>query len=225
MKKRVSFDELDFMYPKHFFQISNFKIPISIHIKDLKFSYTKEIEISGVGEDFEFEKLKLLNIFKQNLIFINTKDNLYDGFTKNFLEYYNLNNLEDLLLYLDEFDFNLFIEHIKPIINFMIATFRNRLYNMLKLDEKEPNIPYTDKHKKPKELEEFLKYTEGYIIAQSIIEYSPQPFFDENIGKGVNEYSWRELEFRLAYLTMKNKIESIENKWQMKIMQDDSGKT
>lgn len=225
-EERIRFEELDFIYPQHFIEISNFKIPVYAHIKNIHFNYADEIKIGDNYDDYEFEFLKRIKVAKINFHHINITDKLFDGFTKNFLEYYELNNLHELLEYLDESDIMEFNLHFKKINTFLMNTFRNRLYNMLKLDEKEPEIPYKDKHKKPKDLEDFLRYTEGYIIAQSIIEYSPQPFFDENIGKGVNEYSWRELEFRLAYLTMKNKCESLEHKWQMKIMDDNKeGKT
>lgn len=219
-QERVRFEELDFIYPQHFLEINSFKIPIYAHIKNIRTKYIDEISIGDNYDDFEFKRLRQISISKLNFIHINTKDKIFNGFTQTFLEHYSLNEVEDLLYYFDEMDLKEFNEHFKKINSFLMITYRNRLYNMLKLDETEPEIGYKEKNDKPKELKEYLKYTYGYIIAQSVMEYTSQPFFEENIGRAVNEFSWREIEFRLSYLTMKNKCEALEHKWQMKKLDD-----
>lgn len=219
-QERIRFEELDFIYPQHFLEINSFKIPIYAHIKNIRTKYVDEITIGENYDDFEFKRLRQVNISKLNFIHINIKDKIFNGFTQTFLEYYNLKSTDDLLYYFDEMDIQEFNNHFKNINSFLMTTYRDRLYNMFKLDEKEPDIRYKDKDDKPKELKDYLQYTYGYIIAQSVMEYTAQPFFEENIGRAVNEFSWREIELRLSYLTMKNKCEGLEHKWQMKKLDD-----
>ena len=89
-QERIRFEELDFIYPQHFLEINSFKIPIYAHIKNIRTKYVDEITIGENYDDFEFKRLRQVNISKLNFIHINIKDKIFNGFTQTFLEYYNL---------------------------------------------------------------------------------------------------------------------------------------
>lgn len=218
VQKMNKFSDLDFKYPTHFLTLSNIKIPISIHIKDISLRHTQTLDI--LEDDYDINRAEEIELIKSKLNFINCNLKCFNSFEETFLEFYGLDKIEDILYFLDERDMVKYSIHISEIINLMIGTYRERLYSSLKLDEESPVIHYKDDDNKPKNLKEYLKFTDTYILAQSFIEFTGTPFFSENIGKGVDEYSWREIEFRMAYLTMKNKCESLEHKWQMFKMEE-----
>ena len=65
-----------------------------------------------------------------------------------------------------------------------------------------------------------------YLIAQMGIEYNGAVYFDENIGKSISSWSFRETKLHLAYLTIKSrkedtskKLEVSEQEKQMKEME------
>lgn len=100
-QERIRFEELDFIYPQHFLEINSFKIPIYAHIKNIRTKYVDEITIGENYDDFEFKRLRQVNISKLNFIHINTHDKIFNGFTQTFLEYYNLKSTDELLYYFD----------------------------------------------------------------------------------------------------------------------------
>lgn len=100
-QERIRFEELDFIYPQHFLEINSFKIPIYAHIKNIRTKYVDEITIGENYDDFEFKRLRQVNISKLNFIHINIKDKIFNGFTQTFLEYYNLKSTDELLYYFD----------------------------------------------------------------------------------------------------------------------------
>jgi len=219
----MSLNNLSFIYPKHTLKINDFLIPILIDVSNIYYNQFEELKIGLIGiEDelsYEYEKLKVIDRFKNTFIHINIKDKLFDNFTKNFLEYYKLNTLNDLFYILSDYDMLKIINHISQIIPSMIKIFRDRLYAGLKLDIKEPVISVKDENPMTSEIKEYLSYTELYILAQSVIEYNATPFFPENKKKTVSEWSIREYELHLSYLTIKSRFENIQNKWQIKYTQ------
>lgn len=220
---QMSLNNLSFIYPKHTLKINDFLIPILIDVSNIYYNQFEELKIGLIGiEDelsYEYEKLKVIDRFKNTFIHINIKDKLFDNFTKNFLEYYKLNTLNDLFYILSDYDMLKIINHISQIIPSMIKIFRDRLYAGLKLDIKEPVISVKDENPMTSEIKEYLSYTELYILAQSVIEYNATPFFPENKKKTVSEWSIREYELHLSYLTIKSRFENIQNKWQIKYTQ------
>jgi len=224
LMNRINFEKLSFYYPLHSIRISRFVIPIKIHIGQIDSKIKEELEIGLIGKEdemsTEFERIKELDRAKRNFKYINIEDKLYNNFTQTFMEYHNIKYIDELLDALDSIDIYEFNKHIDEAINLMIKEFRDRLYNMLKLDEDEPKIAYKPKNEMPQDLKEYLNYTLGYIISQMGIEYNPTIFFDENIGRAIESWSLRETELHLSFLTMKNRTENLVEKWQGKIMQD-----
>lgn len=220
--KRYNLNDLDFYYPHHSINLSGFDIPLYIHISKIKFETNSELPISihkGVYE-FQYTKLKEINNNKWYLKFIDTESKIYNNFTENFLEYNNLENVYELLDIFDELDFNEYMEHLNIIINFMVEEYIFRLHNMLKIDMEVPKIRLKDKNPMPENLKEYLTYTSGYIVSQMGLEFQPTIYFPENIGKSVIEWSFRELELHMAYLTIKSRFESTEDRWQAKVSED-----
>jgi len=223
MSSQSSFKELSFCYPNHSIDIANIKIPIKVHISQISDYKDESLQIGLIEEvdnmGFEFEKNKEFEIIRSNFKFINIKDRLYEDFTKNFLEYYEIDSTDELLEFLDESDIMIYTNHIFKIISAMKIIYIKRLHNSLGLDKEKPKIDYTSEHKMPSNIQDYLKYTETYMLSQSFIEFNSTPFFSENIGIAVEEFSWREIKLRLAYMTMKFSTEDTVNTWQAKVSQ------
>ena len=222
--QRINFNQLSFEIPKHSIRVGKFLIPIHIHIKNIYIgNKSEEVELEFMNDEmsFEFERLKIIEYQKRNFIHINVADKIYNNFNQNFLEYHNLESIDELLFFFDEYDLKTINDHIDKYLTYMIKEFRDRLYNTLKIDDKPPKVGYKPETEMPKNIKDYLTYTEGYILSQSNLEFgNGVPFFEENIGKSYNEYSFREKEIILAYLTMKNRTESISSEYQAKVSQD-----
>jgi len=222
MVRTNNFSDLTFSYPDYSIKIQKYIIPVKLKIENIIIPYESELNVEYCDDEylsFEFERFKEIKKASENLIHINNNDKLYNNFKQTFTQYHNLKDVYDILDIFDIKDLYEFNKSIFEKIPFMLKVFRDRLYNSLKLDIKEPEIGYKPKNDKPKDLKEYLQYTENYIFLQSIIEYSPSPFFQENISKAPNMWSLREYETRLAYMTAKNRFESVENSWQLKSME------
>lgn len=51
-----------------------------------------------------------------------------------------------------------------------------------------------------------------------MIEYhNSTPLFSENIGKAYSDWSWREIQTRLMFLTRKNQVSTEENRMQQAV--------
>ncbi len=221
---QYDFKDLTFSFPDYCLKLGRYIIPIKIHIANIKFPNNSTLELSLEDDEymgFEFGRFKEINNAKENLIHINTSDKLFNNFKCNFLEYHNLKEVDEVLEYLDIFDLSEFNKSIHEKIPFMVETFRKRLYNSLKLDIKPPAISYKPDKEKPQNIKDYLQYTNNYIFLQSLIEFSSNPFFNENNGKTPDLWSLREYETRMAYITAKNRFESTENLWQLASMKID----
>lgn len=218
-KIRYNFESLDDPIPRHSVKIAGIDIPILIKIGDIKFMRNNDLDIGFDGDPMElqFNKIKELENYKWYLKFINNTDPLYEGYTKTFTEYYELNSTYDLLTILDRNDIEELISHISVYINICIEEFTDRLYDMLKIKDEKPEISYTKKYEMKPNIKDYVTYTQGYIIAQMGMEYNPTAFFPENKGKSILEWSYREFELHMAYLTIKSKIESTQDEYQAHI--------
>lgn len=216
-----NFRDLSFNFPDYSIKLNKYIIPVKLKIENIKMPKYSELDISYIEDEylgFEFRQNKEIQAMRDSLIHINTEDKLFNNFKQTFLQYHNLKSIDEVLEYLDIADMYAFNKSISSKIPFMIKIFRDRLYNSLKLDIEPPRIDYKSKHEKPENIKEYLQYTENYIFLQSLIEYSSEPFFSENLNKTPDEWSLREYETRMAYLTAKNRFDSTENLWQMKSM-------
>lgn len=205
-----SFADLNIRYKKHNFN----NIPIDVHIKDIQPKGCDEIEI-GVFQsdmDYEYVKLKEIEEIKRNFKFINVKDKLYNNFSKNFLEYNNMEDIEELIyMGYDEGFFNDLNNHIDEIKRIVLNEYTRRLNIMFELNIEPPVINIKDRNI-PQQINEYMKKDINYLIGQMGIEYNGTIYFDENIGKGISDWSFRELKLHLAYLTIKNRKEETSKK-------------
>ena len=101
----------------------------------------------------------------------------------------------------------------------------DKLVEILDYNRSFPNLIIEDTM--PKSYKELLIYTNEMSKFQSGIEYSPVIIFRENIGKPLIEFSWREVELKCVYISMKNKIEGFLNTyqaWKMEQGRKDKGR-
>ena len=105
---------------------------------------------------------------------------------------------------------------LKNEIDYYIGIIKNTfIKNTIKILDYERNFPvFNISDSFPEKYKEFITYTNEMTKYQSGIEYSNVIIFPENLGKSLSEYSWRELEFKSLYISMKNKIEGFINSYQ-----------
>jgi hypothetical protein len=221
MEQKSKFQDLTFYYPLFSVRCGRYVIPIKVKIENITYMPTQRLDASLQDDDdmgFEFQRNEELKMAKINLVHINVEDKLYANFTKNFLEYHELDSVEQVLDYIDYMDLYKLNNTINKTIPVMIKIFRDRLYNSLKLDIDPPQISYKPDKEQPPHIKEYLQFTENYIFLQSLIEFSPSPLYYENEGRTPDRWSMREYETRMAYITAKNRFESTENLWQLSSM-------
>jgi len=227
----MNWNKLNIQYPKHTAKIGRFLIPIDIHIKDVTTNYDNVIKEGIVGDIYydefgsEYEFLQEKENFRKYLKFINIRDEMFDYGTKTFLQWMNMKSIEEIFDCLDRIDLIQLSSHIQEKINIVIDEFRTNLASMLELDKVLPSSgEYHGKQDMPNDLIKYLNYPIDYILAQAGIEFQTTPFFPENIGRAISEWSFREIEYRLSFLTIKNKKESAKSNFQMNKMDENTPK-
>jgi len=224
LKKDITFRDLNFSYPKHSFE----GIPLHIHIGGIKTSNNEELDFEVFPDDefaYEHEKRIEIDFFKRNFSFINIKDkNFGENFNENFLEHMGLDHVDDIMRIngCDEFfliRFNNYIDEKKSVV---WREFIRRLNILFNLNKKKPSFPLKKSMPKtPEKVQDYLSKDYTYIITQLAIEYNTStPIFPENINKSIIEWSARELEYRMAFMTNKTRMENLETEWQAKVNED-----
>jgi hypothetical protein len=207
-----------------------FNLPLFIHIKDIEYYqpniinkkidvYKNELRHNKLPNPFQ-EQLELLEFKEEMMYYLRFIDNrkLFDDLKQTFAQYYfDANTVEELYEALMENGFtDNNLQRLKNEINFYICDikdkFMKRVIQILDYERKFPQFVISDKM--PKEYQELLQYTNEMSKFQSGIEYSNVIIFSENIGKPLIEYSWREIELKCLYISMKNKIEGFLNAYQ-----------
>lgn len=114
---------------------------------------------------------------------------------------------------------------IVKIMEVVKTIFQSNAIKFLELDQEYPSkdVPSKDKVEKTKVYKRFKKYmttpvTLGYSM--SFMEYQGNTIFKENNGKTVEEYSWRELEFRRMFMKKKSSFENFNEKVRGAIMDE-----
>ena len=200
-------------------KVNKYLFPISVNIKNIYTYNDESLEIGLLGDyndelAYEYKMIKKRKYYKRYLKHINVEDELYNNLTKNFLQYHNLKNIEDIFSVLDESDVDYLISEIVIMESLVVSEFRRRLWKELKIDKKKPHIRYKPKNVKPPNISEYTSYTQGYIFTQTFKEFNPTIFFEENIGKSVNEWSLREIELHQCYITQKYRVDEVNNLWE-----------
>ena len=187
--------------------------------KNGEYVYNVDTVNNKFEEELEFIRLKndILYIYK----FIDFDIQDYQG--KTVFDYlniiyknkYNLNTEEGFVNFLLNepiFDKKI-IERILYEINFLIIKVKNMFYERaIKYIDLERNMtPIKIKGFQthvPANIYAEIIYPKSMIELQPVFEYPTQILFPENVGKSFAEWSWREVELKKMYLTMKSKIDS-----------------
>jgi len=237
--ERITLQDLNIAVQTWFsFEVNNeeYNIPLLIHIKDID-DYREEIipyKIDILRKDFRINKLE--NPFHDELLEYNILESMdyylkfidnrkifknEDGKRVSFLETLNC-DIKDVI---DESIFMALRDEILYYVNYVKIKFIEKCKELL---EYQRNFPkqYTPKDNKlPEDVKENIRYPLGMTMMQGDIEYPSNVIFEENIGKCVTRYSWRETQLKAMYLHMKNSIEGFLNTYQSWKMEQDRPKT
>ena len=220
LKNDLTISNLTFKFPLHEFM----DIPLNLSIDRIYYDFDESLDFEIFQDnnlEFESEKLVEIKVLKRNFNFIETEEKLYDNFTKNFLEHNELESVDDLLFILNELELNRLNNYIDRYKVILKKEYDRRLNLLFRLQQKEPTINLKDKFPKPdKDIKDFTLRDRSYMLMQLATEYNPTPIFPENKNKTIDEWSFRETELHLAYLTCKTRIENVESKFQAKCQED-----
>lgn len=226
------------MYIETWTTINNVDIPIYIDIADIneyeEYSLNNKVEIVGDKilidyTDNPFKKqlddYKTIKDIKYYLKFVDNRK-LFDG--KSWIEMMSNNfgtdiytGMQDIGLSLDMFKI------LKNEIVFHIHKLKTKclqiIVDLLDYDRDFPNIHLkdTDSSKLMKRYKEYLNYTQHMSLMQNAFEYTDSILFPENKGRAFFEYSFREINLKVMYISMKSRIESFINTLQSKSMERD----
>ena len=203
-------ESLSFKFPLHHYE----GIPLDLNIDKVFYGIEEVLDLEVFEDNYLCEKTYEIEQLSRNFNFIDVETKLYENRTKNFLEYNELESVDELLFKLDEFKLkklNNYIDKYKLILQRIC---RRRLDELFRLKQKEPKITLKNKFPKLDNEDEISKFTvrdRTFMLAQLSIEYNPTPIFPENKNKTMQEWSFREKEYHMAYISSKTRIENVEN--------------
>ena len=216
--KVYNVDDLTF-FTTYTINLYDIDIPMICKIQDIKngdgferipFFLDEENNVNYTKDKFKtaymlLEKRRIELLYFQKFLDYENKIFFEDGEYYNFLEYYEFESLEDFFDLLDDVDKSKFVEQADKMIRFNIDEFTHRAKRHLGCDMKIPNIP---KSNNPTDhiwesICEYLGKTKGYLETQLITEFSNNIQFKENIGKSFDNFSIREVQYKLLYLHKK----------------------
>ena len=236
-KKIKSLNELDLnklnMAIESYVEIKGVIIPLYIHLKDIN-DYKEHIEfkkIEIIRDNIKLDKTehpfrkqielyKKMQEIKYYLDFIDNRP-IFNG--KTWKEVFlGIDKDDDIVDGLVKIGFSLFdFIKLKNEIGYYIQYLKKEcvktIIELLDYERAFPNI--TLKDNKMKQYENYMTYTQHMSILQNAFEYTNAVLFPENLGKAYFEYSFRELQLKVMYISMKNKIEGFINKVQSKLME------
>lgn len=213
-------DELTF-FTTYSITLNGAKIPMICRIQDIQngngyeripFFLNDENNIDYAKDDFrlyyqiaETEKVKIT--YFENFLDYRTKLFFDEESSElvNFLEYYGFENVYDFINILDDSDILRFKNQADKMIRFCINEFTYRAKKILGCDIDLPPI-ITTKDKPDHiwtQICEYLAKTKGYLETQLITEYPNNIMFEENIGKSFDNFSFREIQYKLLFLHKK----------------------
>lgn len=225
------------LYIQSYFEFNDLVFPLLIDIKKIKFfqeeiyNYKVDIEDKYIKLDKTknpFEDIYKKYEFKKNTIeLLKYLDNRKMFDDKSFIEYtFGVDTTEKFfdILMKNGFSSTQLVK-LKNQINFYISKLQFEFIDNVKiLLDTDRNFPnYALKNEIPVDIAKFMQYSEGMTVFQSVMEYPAFVLFDENKGKAFNEFSWREVQFRAMYFSMKNKIEGFINTYQNWKLEQETG--
>ena len=187
--------------------ISNKNGELKYNIDKTDFPYKEQVEISELRNKIyyihSFIDFSLINVYNEHL----------GDLTKKVLDL-NIYNKEDFFIYVMQND-NIHEDDITRImyeINFLIVKCKNifveRAIKYLDFDRVLPGITLDKKSQLVDQYKDYMEYPIGLMELQQVSEYPMSIWFEENIGKAYNEWSWREKQLKKMYITAKVRIEN-----------------
>ncbi len=187
--------------------ISNKNGELKYNIDKTDFPYKEQVEISELRNKIyyihSFIDFSLINVYNEHL----------GDLTKKVLDL-NISNKEDFFIYVMQND-NIHEDDITRImyeINFLIVKCKNifveRAIKYLDFDRVLPGITLDKKSQLVDQYKDYMEYPIGLMELQQVSEYPMSIWFEENIGKSYNEWSWREKQLKKMYITAKVRIEN-----------------
>ena len=187
--------------------ISNKNGELKYNIDKTDFPYKEQVEISELRNKIyyihSFIDFSLINVYNEHL----------GDLTKKVLDL-NISNKEDFFIYIMQND-NIHEDDIIRImyeINFLIVKCKNifveRAIKYLDFDRVLPGITLDKKSQLVDQYKDYMEYPIGLMELQQVSEYPMSIWFEENIGKAYNEWSWREKQLKKMYITAKVRIEN-----------------
>lgn len=238
-EKIITIQDLNLAIQSWFtFQVNDkeYDIPLLINIKDID-DYEEEIipyKIDILRGDFRINQLdnpfneelleyNILNSIDYYLRFIDNRKIFKneDGKRVSFLETLNC----DIKELIDESIFIDFRNEVLYYVNYVKIKFIEKCKELLDYERDFPKHYVPKDNKLPDDVQENIRYPIGMTMIQGEIEYPSNVIFEENIGKCVTKYSWRETQLKAMYLHMKNNIEGFLNTYQSWKMEQDRPKT
>ena len=209
-------------------EIEDFVIPIYVDIADIKWvdeDFVVDDKIEMINGQIRFNKLNspfqqqykdysLKENIKSYLKFVD-KRKLFNGLNESYYE----GNLEHFYNQLIQSGFTtLMFVNLKNEINYYINKVKFKfLTAVTEILDYERSFPFIrQKEETPENIKKLMAYPSEMSLFQSAIEYTNTIIFPENIGKAFTDYSWREIQFKVMYISMKNSIEGFANKYSMR---------
>lgn len=224
--------ELDICYESYFQVDENFVIPLLIHIdkikndkinnKKLKIEFGKNCTKLNKTENPFQDEIENYNFKNDILYYLNFIDDrkMFENFKYNFVELIcgknDLNLLYDKLMEkgLTKFTFLKFKSEIDYYISLIKNEFLEICKNIFDYERKFPPEVKT-KHSIDKKYKDCMIYPVNMTFIQPYLEYNNCIFFKENLNKAIIDHSWREIQFKTMYISMKSKIESFTNEYHL----------
>ena len=151
-------------------------------------------DISDLTYDKELNQVRIEHLLKSYLKHINIEDKLFEG--KNLLEFLECENIYDYLIEneLSNREFVIIQNNICFWIDYVSKEINKKVNTLLELDD-----------------EKGTYYNQAMIELQIAYEYGKGIYFQENINKACNEWSYREKLLSKAYFTKKYLIDKAAN--------------
>lgn len=203
------------IYDNNFPEIIEYKVNF-ISNKDGELKYEIDKTDFPYKEQIELFELKNKIYFIHSFIdfsLINTNNENVSALIK---KIYNLDitKKEDFFTYFIN-NSNIKEEDITRImyeINFLVIKCKNifieRAIDYLDFKRQLPGITLDKKSQLIDQYKDYMEYPIGLMELQQVSEYPMSIWFEENIGKSYNEWSWREKQLKKMYITTKVRLEN-----------------
>lgn len=245
-KPEITFDKLNISI-RSFTEVGGLIFPLKICIKDISqerediIDYKVEF-ISNKDDDFVYNVDTTQSPFYKEIEMLDLKqktDHLFkfidhsirDAKGKSVCDYLNIYTSDDFFEFIVDNEFISIDNVIKMLyeVNFLVAKvkgmFLERAMDFLDWNRHFPNIKLKQESRIPESFKEATMYPSSMIGLQTVSEYPMEVWFSENVGKSYSEWSWREVELKKMYITMKTRIENFRELLKAKEMEDSMEKS